>query len=160
MNKPTQVLSFVSLIAAVLVGVTSACASRAPGPAQPLKSAGASFKLRPHAFENLSNGLTILWIEDNALPYVSLQLMVKSGSAQDPLGREGLASVTADMLEKGSTRRSGPRISADLEQLGSDFRTEVTPDYTVLSTSALATSRDDILNQFSRDHAEPIVRAG
>ena len=138
----------------------TACASKGAAPPAPLaRASSANFVLRPHVYENLGNGLTILWIEDDALPYVSLQMMIKAGSAQDPLGREGLANVTADMLEKGTTKRSGPRINADLEQLGSDFHAEVTPDYTVLSTSALSNSRDEILTQFREIALTPTFAA-
>ncbi|NJL26342.1 MAG: hypothetical protein HC902_15115 [Calothrix sp. SM1_5_4] len=49
-----------------------------------------------------------MWIQDSSLPYVSLQMLVKAGSAEDPRGKEGLAGLTASMLERGSARRSAP----------------------------------------------------
>ena len=138
--------SWVRNVAGVLgVSLAVACASRLPAP---LARPSETFALRAHQFENLGNGLTVLWIEDDRLPYVSLQMMIKAGSAQDPLGREGLANLTADMLTKGTVKRAGPKLSADLEQVGSDVQVEVTPDYTVVATSALTTSRDEILDTF------------
>ena len=127
--------------------ILAACASRAP---KPFAVAGAAvpFQLKPHTFESLPNGLTILWIEDGSLPYVALQMMVKTGSAADPVGREGLAHLTASMLEKGTQRRSASRVSADLEQIGSGFSADVTTDSIMLGSSSLSTTRDEVLEQF------------
>jgi predicted Zn-dependent peptidase len=106
------------------------------------------FKIRPFETQTLKNGLVILWIPDQSLPYVSLQLMIKTGSSQDPEGKEGLASFTAGMLEKGTTRRDAEKISEDLEQIGSSFGMSVEPDYSIASISSLSFDRDNALSQF------------
>lgn len=129
-----------SLLLAVSLGCSSA----------PKKSvdAQAAFEIRKFETQVLQNGLTILWIPDNSLPYVSLQLMIKSGSSQDPTGKEGLAGFTGAMLDKGTVRRTANKIADDLEQIGSGFGVEVQPDYSVAATSALSFNRDDVLRQF------------
>lgn len=113
----------------------------------PGKSAG--FQIRSFEQQTLDNGLTVLWLPDNSLPYVSLQLMVKSGSSQDPVGKEGLAAFTGSMLEKGTKKRTAVQISEDLEQIGSGFGVEVNPDYTVASTSALSFDKNEALANFT-----------
>lgn len=107
------------------------------------------FKIRPFTTEKLDNGLQVMWTPDTTLPYVSLQLMIKSGSAQDPAKREGLASFTGLMLSKGTTKRAAQQISEELEQIGSGFSASVENDYSILSASSLSFNRDELLKNFS-----------
>jgi zinc protease len=89
-----------------------------------------------------------MWIADNSLPYVSLQMMIKTGSSQDPAGKEGIAGFTADLLDKGTTGRGALRISEDLDQIGSSFDVSVQPDYMVATSSSLSFNKDEVLRQF------------
>ncbi len=89
-----------------------------------------------------------MWIPDQSLPYVSMQMMIKTGSSADPAGKEGLAGFTAGMLEKGTNRRNAERISEDLEQIGAAFGVGVEPDYTMASISSLSFDKDNTLDQF------------
>ncbi len=107
---------------------------------------GTEFKIRKFDTQTLSNGLTILWIPDNTLPYVSLQMMFKVGSSQDPVGKEGVAGLTASLLDKGASKRSALQIAEDLDQIGSQFGAEVQPDYTIASISTLAFNKDTALD--------------
>jgi zinc protease len=113
------------------------------------------FHIHPYETQTLANGLTVLWIPDNTLPYVSLQLMVKTGSSQDPAGKEGVAALTATLLEKGTAKRNAIQISEDLEQIGSGFDVEVQPDYVTASSSSLSFNKDNILGQFSEILLQP-----
>lgn len=133
----------------------SACASH-PNKNEGVQSATQTpFHIRAFEQETLPNGLQILWIPDDSLPYVSLQMMVKTGSSEDPSGKEGLASLTAGLLERGTNKRSAPKIAEDLEQIGSSFDIEVQPDYIVTSASALTPNRDNILGQFEEILLKP-----
>ena len=105
-----------------------------------LPSAGAAVPLRFPAVgrETLSNGVR-LWTVDHREPdLVSLVLLVPSGSAADPPGREGLAAFTADLLDDGTRRRSGIELHDELGRIGGRLGTDVTSDATVLSVTALA----------------------
>lgn len=120
----------------------------------------AAFEIRKFETQVLENGLTVLWIPDNSLPYVSLQMLVKAGSSQDPSGKEGLAGFTGSMLQKGTARRTANKIADDLEQIGSGFSVDVQPDYSIASTSALSFNRDDILRQFAEILLTPTFPQG
>jgi zinc protease len=113
------------------------------------------FKIREFKTETLPNGLQVIWIPNPSLPYVSLQMMVKSGSSQDPVGKEGLADFTVSMLKKGTTHRSANRIAEDLEQIGGDFGAGAEPDYSSVTASALSFYKDDLLKQFSEIFLNP-----
>lgn len=126
----------------VVVGCKST-GSKEPAPARTVP-----FQVRAHQTQRLPNGLTILWIADSSLPYIAFQMMVKSGSASDPQGQEGVAAMTAGLLERGAGKRNATQIAEDLEQIGSGFDVDVQPDYLVTSSSALTLNRDNLLNQF------------
>src|SRR5436309_2906618 len=48
----------------------------------------------------LKNGMTILLIERPGIPIISFNFIIKAGSVSDPAGKEGLASLTAELLRK------------------------------------------------------------
>lgn len=62
-------------------------------------------------------------------PEVQLRVVVRAGSAADPVGREGLAWLTANALVSGGTRTRGPaEVQAQLEGWGAELRAEVGPE--------------------------------
>ncbi len=76
----------------------------------------------PHIADfRLDNGLRVLVARNNQLPLVSARLTFKAGSAYDPQGKAGVASMTADMLTQGTTRLSAPQIATQIEQLGANI---------------------------------------
>ena len=106
------------------------------------------FRIRDFTTQKLANGLTLLWVPDLSLPYVSFQIMIKAGSAQDPTGKEGLAYDTARLLTQGTAKRSAPQIAEDIEQIGGAIGRNVENDVTMISTSSLSFNRDALLEQF------------
>src|SRR5438093_11766558 len=74
----------------------------------------------PRATETtLSNGLTVLIIEDHRLPLVSMQLnMSAAGPLFEPANMPGLASVTASMLKEGTKTKTSAQIAEAIAQLG------------------------------------------
>lgn len=137
------------LILVFLTAVLAACGSKAKktmevGPTTALPN----FHIRHYEKQTLANGLTVIWIPDESLPYISLQMMIKAGTSQDVSGKEGLSGFTARLLDKGTKKRKGPKIAEDLEQIGSGFEVEAQPDYILANVSALSFHRDNILDQF------------
>src|SRR3954463_12369654 len=61
----------------------------------------------------LSNGLTVLVLEQHKLPTVNYTLWIKSGALSDPKDMPGLASFTADMLREGTASRNSQQIAAE-----------------------------------------------
>ena len=66
----------------------------------------------------LENGLTVIHHYNPALPLVSADLVVRSGSDANPVTLPGLAGFTAQMLTEGTATRSAPRIADEIAQLG------------------------------------------
>lgn len=66
----------------------------------------------------LKNGLRVIVIEDNDIPLVSAQVVVKNGGEVDPTELSGLAELTASLLTKGTKTRTAPEIAQAIEALG------------------------------------------
>src|SRR5215468_2449378 len=89
-----------------------------------------TLKLPPHQKITLKNGMTVLLMEKRGVPMVSFAAIVKAGSTTDPIGQEGLASVTAGLLRKGTTERNAQRFAEDLDFIGASFGADASTDFT------------------------------
>lgn len=96
-----------------------------------------SIHLPPHEKVVLKNGMTILLLEKHGVPIVSFTALVKTGSVADPTGEDGLASITAGLLRKGTQKRTAQQFSVDLDFIGGSFEAEAGPDYTNVSAEFL-----------------------
>jgi zinc protease len=96
-----------------------------------------SLRLPPHEKLVLKNGLTVLLLEKRGVPLISIFAIVKTGAAADPSGEEGLASVTAALLRKGTKNRTAQQFSADLDYIGGSFSADAGADFTAISAEFL-----------------------
>jgi predicted Zn-dependent peptidase len=90
-------------------------------------------KLPPHERRRLPNRITLLLMERHELPLVSFQVIVNAGPVVDPSGQEGLASLVADLLRKGTKTRTANQFSEQLDFVGGEFNTNVAADYATIS---------------------------
>lgn len=98
--------------------------------ATPARAEDGSLKLPPYKKVKLKNGLTVLLMEQREVPVISFNLLVRAGSVTDPAGKEGLASLTAGLLRKGTKTRSADQLSAELDFIGGLLGVGATFDYT------------------------------
>jgi zinc protease len=77
----------------------------------------------PRATEaTLSNGLTVLVLENHRLPLISLQYNLDgAGAIFEPSSVPGLAGITAQMLREGTTGKSSVQIAEQIDQLGASI---------------------------------------
>lgn len=79
--------------------------------------------LEPVAFPafgefNLSNGARVVVVTNDEVPLVTVNLVVPGGSAADAAGREGTASLVAQLLTQGTSTRSHEEIAEAVDFLG------------------------------------------
>lgn len=89
-----------------------------------------SLNLPPYKKVTLENGMTLLFMEQHEVPIISFRWFVRTGAVADPAGKEGLASLTAGLLRKGSKSRSADQISAELDFVGGLMDADASMDYT------------------------------
>lgn len=66
----------------------------------------------------LSNGLKVVLMEKHSVPLVQMNVIVKSGIADDPQGKSGLAGLTADMLDEGAAGKTSLQLADEINFLG------------------------------------------
>lgn len=142
------------LIAATLASCASSDKGSA-GRSSSFSDSKSGYRLIPFEEKTLPNGLRVLFVPDQNLPYVSYSLLIASGSAQDPPNQSGVSSLVAEMLDKGTAKRSAPQIAAELGQMGADFDASASEDYSLVSASGLATHGEQLLNNFVEIVTQP-----
>lgn len=114
--------ALIALVGALTAGIST-------GPVAPDRSApprlaqAPSLTVPPITRATLSNGLPVWVVESHEVPLVQVNLVVHAGSADDPSGQFGLASLTAAMLDEGAGARSALQISDEVEFLGATLAT-------------------------------------
>jgi len=112
--KRMRIITVAALAAAFTAGTGSAAAQQ--GPPAPLPLAELSF---PDFEERtLSNGADVIVVPQHELPFVSVNLVLRAGSARDPDGLAGLASTTAQLLNKGTQNRAALDIAEAVDFIG------------------------------------------
>ncbi|MFL6216041.1 MAG: M16 family metallopeptidase [Blastocatellia bacterium] len=104
-------------------------ATFAASSAAPLRAEDGALKLPPFKRVKLPNGMTVLLMEQHEVPIVSFNFIIKAGAVADPAGKDGLASLAAGLLRKGTRTRSAEQIAAALDFIGGTLDTGANYDY-------------------------------
>src|SRR5262249_59101217 len=116
---------------AILAGTAAPSAQQArdrthpPQPGPP-----AALRLPAIQKQKLSNGLPVWVVENHKVPVAQVNLVVFSGTADDPPGKYGVASFAAAMLEQAAGSRSALEIADAVDYLGADLGAATTSDLT------------------------------
>ena len=103
--------------------------------APPRPAAPPALKLPPVQKQKLSNGVDVWVVEQHEVPMLQVNLIVRAGSAADPAGKFGVASMTANMLDEGAGSRSALDLADAVEFLGAQLSTGSTFDYSAVRLS-------------------------
>jgi zinc protease len=113
-------------------------ASRADRSRLPTIGPPAGFRFADIHKDRLPNGLGLWSAEHRSLPVVNFVLVLPAGSSADFEGYEGLAAITADMLDEGTGHLSAIDVNAAFARIGAHLDTDVSADATLLAVTALA----------------------
>ena len=105
-----------------------------PPPAGPIKAT----VFPPFREATLPNGVRLIVVESHKQPVVSLTLALPAGGAYDPVGKEGLASTTAELLKHGAGSRSAEQFSEAIERVGGTITTATNNDFLFVNAGALS----------------------
>jgi zinc protease len=87
----------------------------------PAPGSAPALKLPTIQKRQLANGLPVWIVELHEVPVAQVTLLVRTGSADDPAGKYGIASLTAAMLTEGAGARNTLEIADAIEFLGADL---------------------------------------
>jgi predicted Zn-dependent peptidase len=104
----------------------------------PALEADPSFRFPEIVHHTLSNGLRVRTIEHTSVPVVTFVMQIAGGSGADANGYEGLAAITADMVDEGTGTLSAIDVSEALARIGADYDVDVGADATVFTLTTLS----------------------
>jgi predicted Zn-dependent peptidase len=105
----------------------------------------------------LANGLRVWSVRHAEVPMIAFMMLVRRGSAGDPPGKQGLAAMTADMLDEGSGGRSAIDMHEALARIGAQFDTDIGSDATLVSLTTLSRAADRGLQLLADIVAHPAL---
>jgi zinc protease len=84
-----------------------------------------------------SNGMELMGTYSPETPTVLFELKLPAGERYVPRGKEGLAELTAALMEEGTTTKSAEMIQSQLDKLGSSISFSASHYTTTITVSAL-----------------------
>lgn len=104
----------------------------------------------------LDNGIVLLVYENFAAESVVVDGLVRAGALGEPAEKVGLASFTADMLMRGTEKRSFDDIYEAIESIGADLDFSSGRHVTEFSTRSLAEDLDLMLDLLADSLRRPV----
>ncbi|MCG6507135.1 insulinase family protein, partial [Vibrio parahaemolyticus] len=92
------------------------------------------------------NGAELLGTQTTETPTVLVEIKLPAGERHVVPGKEGLANLTAAMLEEGSTTRGVEQIQAQLDKLGSQVSVNANAYSTSIVISSLKKNLAETMN--------------
>lgn len=102
-----------------------------PSKQLPAKKSASKSSVAPVKRLKLKNGLSILLIENHKAPVVSVQMWVKTGSADEGRGEEGISHFIEHLVFKGTERYKVGAIASTVEAAGGELNAYTSFDQTV-----------------------------
>lgn len=103
----------------------------------------------------LPNGLHVYVIENHAQPTLTLSIVLRTGEAYDPPGKEGTASVMGDLMQKGTKKRSAQQTAEALDGVGASTSVSSSGESTTISGSCIKKHTNLLLGIISEQILEP-----
>jgi zinc protease len=94
----------------------------------------------------LTNGLDIAIVRREDRPVISMRLIILTGERSSPDNLPGLATLTAKMLTKGTSKLKAADIEETIESIGGHMSVDTYPDYSMFSFFFLAEYLDEALS--------------
>jgi zinc protease len=115
----------------------------------PKPLANPKLTLPPIEKAKLANGLEVWMVQQTELPIISMNLVVKSGATFEPEGKNGVALLTANMLDDGTKTRSAAEIANGLQSIGAFVNANPGWDSTNVGLQTLTKHLDAALDVYA-----------
>lgn len=139
-------LRAVAILVIAIAATVSVAAQQKPDRSKPpVIGPAPSLKMPAIQKQKLSNGLSVWIVEHHEVPLAQVNVIVRSGSAADPIGKYGLGSLAAAMLDEGAGTRNSLELADALEFLGANLATTSSFDYSAIRMSVPVSKLGDAL---------------
>ena len=86
----------------------------------------------------LANGVRVWTARHTVVPMTGMLLLVRRGASSDPAGLEGLAAITADMLDEGVGSLSAIDVHERLARIGAQLDSDIGSDAMLIGLTSLS----------------------
>ncbi len=107
----------------------------------------------------LDNGMVVIVYPNRSNPTVAVQGSIAAGGMFDPEGKNGLAEITASLLQKGTTNRIADKIAEEKDYVGMSVGTGADTESASFSGRSLSKNFDLMLNILSDELRNPMFPA-
>ena len=109
-------------------------------PPRPLPARQVNFP--PYEIRSLTNGMPVVTVLHHEQPAVNIRLIVRAGAAHDSKGKRGVATLTAALLDQGTTTKSSFQIADAIDSIGGGLVTGASSDLTFMNVVVMKDSFD------------------
>jgi zinc protease len=107
----------------------------------------------------LSNGIAVDYVQRGGIPVTQVALAFDAGSSADAPQARGLAAMTMDLLDEGTSKLSSQQIAENEERLGADVGASNGADRSYVTLNALSPNLAPSLDLMSDVVRDPAFRA-
>jgi predicted Zn-dependent peptidase len=86
----------------------------------------------------LANGIPVDYVQRKAVPITQIALAFNAGNAADSPGARGLAAMTMDLLDEGTSSKTSQQIAETEERLGAEVSSSNSTDRSYVMLNALS----------------------
>jgi zinc protease len=101
------------------------------------------------------SGVTAWLVEDHSIPIISIRFAFKGGSAQDPIGREGIANLMTGLFNEGAGELDSDAYQSRLDEVGAEMSFSAARDAIYGEMRMLADMRDESIELLALAVNEP-----
>lgn len=102
--------------------------------------------LPPITRQTLPNGVRLVLMEYRRAPTLTIVAFARAGSAADPPGKAGTAALTAELLRRGTEKRTATQIAEEIDFLGGYLSTDADRERVSVSMGVLSKDADAALD--------------
>ncbi|WP_425391348.1 M16 family metallopeptidase [Ekhidna sp.] len=103
----------------------------------------------------LDNGMQVFGIENNELPLVYFDIVIKGGHYHDPIDKSGTAALLADMMTEGTATKTPAELEEAIGLLGASINVYAGTEELTISASCLARNFDETFDLVKEVLLEP-----
>ena len=127
----------------LVLGASAATAQTArewPSEPPPRPLPARSVKFPPYEVRTLANGMQVVTVLHHEQPAVSVRLLVRAGAAQDPKAKGGVATLTAALLDQGTSTKTAFQIADAIDSIGGAMGTGAGSDLSFVNVVVMKDS--------------------
>lgn len=111
-------------------------------------SLAAQARLPQYTKQTLPNGATVILLRKPDVPLVSVRAVFRGGAEAEPAGLNGIASITSELMRRGTPTRTNDQISLQLDSLGATLNLSSNRQLSTVATEFMARTTDQALAIF------------